>query len=84
MEEWRAAGGDEGNKERGGDSISTQPSAVQAAADARLLLRRLAKQARTLRIPHLMAYGELARARHKSKLALEIAESAPASRVFRL
>ena len=64
VEEWRAAGGDEGDKERGGDSISTQPSAVQAAADARLLLRRLAKQARTLRIPHLMAYGELARARH--------------------
>ena len=64
VDEWRAAGGDEGDKERGGDSISTQPSSVQAAADARLLLRRLAKQARTLRIPHLMAYGELARARH--------------------
>ena len=64
VEEWRAAGGDEGDKERRGVSISTQPPAVQAAADARLLLRRLAKQARTLRIPHLMAYGELARARH--------------------
>ena len=68
VEEWRTsgAGGDEGDKtERGSrGSISVQPPAVQAAADARLLLRRLAKQARTLRIPHLMAYGELARARH--------------------
>jgi len=64
VEEWRThAGGDDGDKERGSrGSISVQP--VQAAADARLLLRRLAKQARTLRIPHLMAYGELARARH--------------------
>ena len=66
VEEWREGPGGafEGDKERRGVSVLTQPPAVQAAADARLLLRRLAKQARTLRIPHLMAYGELARARH--------------------
>ena len=38
----------------------------QAADDSRLLLRRLTRQAHTLRIPHLMAYGELASARHRA------------------
>ena len=63
VEEWRTAGGEDGDKRKGFarfDFGSTRSS----RADARLLLRRLAKQARTLRIPHLMAYGELARARH--------------------
>ena len=38
----------------------------QAADDSRLLLRRLTRQAHTLRIPHLMAYGELASARYRA------------------
>ena len=61
VEEWRTsgAGGEDGErKERGSisrGSISVQP--VQAAADARLLLRRLAKQARTLQHPHEISQG---------------------------
>ena len=53
-----------GEERTSGVSTPGGLSEAEAAEDVRLLLRRCARQARALRLPHLVAFAELATARH--------------------